>query len=118
MSRGKRRARQVVPAAERGGLILPAAYGQPDPGPRIGLCHICGEEFYRGHEQDWQNHVYKCAMDHLPEIMAEREAQKARMAIFHESDNPDRDAHLAKVGERMLKEGRLVMKRSERIRNE
>lgn len=118
MGERKRRVRSVVPAAERGGLILPAAYGQPAPGPRIGLCHICGEEFHRGEEQDWQKHVYRCAMDNLPEIMAEREEQKKRMAIFHESANPDVDAHLAKVGERMLREGRLVMKKSERIFNE
>lgn len=117
MSR-KRHIRPVSPVAERGGLILPASYGQPDPGPRVGVCSTCDKRFYAGEEQAWQKHVGQCAMDHLPEILEARAEQKRRMAIFNESWNPDVDAHLAKVGEKMLREGRLVMHKSERIRNE
>lgn len=118
MSRRKRHVMPVSPVAERGGLILPAAYGQPDPGPRVGVCSTCDKVFYRGEEQAWQKHVYECAMSRLPEILEAREEQKKRMAIFNESWNPDVDEHLRKVGERMISEGRLVMRKSERIRNE
>jgi len=116
MGQRKRRIRPVLPVAERGGLILPGHYARQ--GERVGVCSTCDKRFYRGEEQAWQKHVYECAKAHLSEILAAREEQKRRLAIFHESDNPDRDAHLAKVGEQMLREGRLVMKKSERIFNE
>lgn len=116
MSR-KRHIRPVAPVAERGGLILPGHYNKL-PGARIGVCNTCGDRFYRGQEQEWQDHVGPCARRHLPEILEARAEQKKRLALFHESDNPDVDAHLAKVGARMLREGRLTMKKSERIFNE
>jgi hypothetical protein len=112
----KRRVRPAVAAAERGGLILPGHVQREEP--LVGVCSTCDEVFYQGQEQDWQDHVYQCAMDNLPEIMAARAEQKKRLAIFHESWNPDVDEHLAKVGERMVREGRLVMRKNERIRNE
>lgn len=116
MSQRKRRIRPVLPVAERGGLILPGHIAQAEE--RFGHCSTCDRVFYRGEEQAWQKHVYKCAMENLDEILAARAEQKKRLAIFHESENPDVDAHLAKIGERMLREGRLVMKKSERIFNE
>lgn len=104
-------------ARGRGGLILPGQYAQPEP--RVGVCSTCDQVFYRGEEEAWQKHVYRCAMQRLPEVLEARAEQKRRMEIFQPGSwNPDVDAYLAKIGERMLREGRLVMRKSERIRNE
>lgn len=116
MSRRKRKVMPVLPVAERGGLILPGHVAQQQE--MVGVCSSCDKVFFRGEEQAWQKHVYECAMQQLPEILAARAEQKKRMAVFNESWNPDVDEHLRKVGERMLREGRLVMRKSERIGNE
>jgi hypothetical protein len=98
-------------------LILPGRYAQPEP--LVLVCSTCDEVFEPGQERAFQKHVYKCAIDNLPAILEAREEQKRRMRIFQPAAwNPDVDAHLAKVGERMLREGRLVMRKSERVRNE
>lgn len=116
-------------ARGRGGLVLPGdprAGGRPQlfvpPGYEtgreivlVGVCSTCDRRFYRGEEEDWQRHVGKCARQHLPEILAAREDRKKRLAVFQEENwDVELQAHLNKVGERMLREGRLEMKPNER----
>jgi hypothetical protein len=80
----------------------------------VGVCHTCQQRFGRGQEQEWQEHVGRCAREHLDAIMHEREKKK-RASVFNEDNwDPEVAAHLKKVGERMLEEGRMVLKPNER----
>lgn len=124
------RRRRVLVGGEsrgRGGLILPgeaARQGVPElfvpkgyetgPVVLVGKCHLCDATFYRGQEQAWQEHVGECARSQLDEIRHQRE-QERKTSIFNEDNwDPELAAHMKKVGERMLREGRLVMKPNER----
>jgi hypothetical protein len=76
-------------------------------------CNLCGEEFDR--YRDMERHTVDCARVHLDELRA---VGRARARDLFAPWNPDAEAHLARVGERMLREGRLTMRPNERIRNE
>jgi hypothetical protein len=119
-------------ARGRGGLVLPG--GQParsgtaqlyvprgyedegrEPPVLVGTCTTCDRIFYRGEEEEWQRHVGWCARQHLPEILDERQARKSRLEIFQEESwDPELAAYFKRVGDRMLREGRLTMRRNER----
>jgi hypothetical protein len=56
-----------------------------------------------------------CARRHLDEIRASSPRERNRGGPFDPDQwDPEIDAHMKRVGERMLKEGRLEMDRSER----
>jgi hypothetical protein len=49
------------------------------------------------------------------EIMTARAAKKKRMAVFDtDTWDPEYEAHMRRVGERMIREGRLVTRPNER----
>lgn len=103
-------------AAPRGAATLYVPNGH-ETGPLVivGKCHTCDEEFGRGREEEWQKHVGWCARRNLDEIMQAREEQKKRTALFDdESWDPEISDHMKKVGETMLREGRMVVKKNER----
>jgi hypothetical protein len=130
MSQRRRGGRILVPgeARARGGLIVPggARRGmQTLYVPRghetreevvlVGTCSTCDRIFYRGEEDEWQRHVGWCARQHLPEIMAAREERKKRLAVFQEENwDPEFAAYMEKIGGRMLKEGRMELKKNEK----
>lgn len=102
-----------APAGKRA-LFVPRGY---EAGPVVleGVCHTCRERFGKGQEQAWQEHVGRCAREHIGEIMGARAEQKKRMAVFDEETwDPEWAAHQRKVGQRMIREGRLVPKPNER----
>jgi hypothetical protein len=129
---GRQRRRKVRPAGSarsEGGIILPngvvppraaqllvpRGYEDPEPPVMVGVCHTCDARFYRGQEEDWQRHVGDCARAHLGEIMAARAEHKKRMAVFDDDSwDPEIRQHMDKVGERMKREGRLVVRPNER----
>jgi hypothetical protein len=90
------------------GLILPVSVLERRI---VGECYICGDPVYAGDEA----HIGNCAREMLPEIMKAREARRADLAIFDEASwDPEVSEHMRRVGRRMLAEGRLVVKPSER----
>lgn len=111
----------------RGGLTIhvPRGYESPDGPQPIYECHIpvdadgtpCGAVYFPGEERKKMDHMATCARDHIAEIRAR--ALHRRMPVFDpENWSPDAEAHVKKVGRRMLAEGRLTMKPNERIHNE
>lgn len=97
-------------------IILPGLHGEepflvcrvPD-----GKGGICGRLFYERERLAWQQHVGRCARSHEAEIRAE--SLKGRMPVFDpENWDPQYEEHMRKVGERMLREGRLETKPNER----
>jgi len=115
------RKRLIVPGVPRqtaGGLILP---GDPAPAPRIGMCTVpgCdrdGTPFYAGQEQEWQRHVGWCSKRNRDKILEVIQEHKDRLPIFRDDTlwDPEVKEHMRKVGARMLDEGRLTVKPSER----
>lgn len=129
MSQKRRRVRRAGSARSEGGIILPngavpprsaqllvpRGYEDPEPPVMVGVCTTCDARFYRGQEEDWQRHVGPCARAHLGEIMDARAAKKKRLAALQpESWDVELEAHMAKVGERMKREGRLTVRPNER----
>ena len=83
-----------------------------------GYCSIC-REFLHGTVGDMQKHMSACAREHIDEIRAAAPSQRFKDTVFDPTMwNPEVEAHLARVGERMLAEGRLEMLPSERVENE
>lgn len=79
-------------------------------GPPTGHCNVCGEDLYGG-VRSGQQHIAACARAHLDELRA-----AARPPVFDDSTvDTEVEAHMKKVGARMLREGRLVMRPNERV---
>lgn len=103
-------------AARKGKLTIHVPRGYEDQEP-IGLCLVtgCGARFYKGQEEAWQRHVGPCARAHLAEERGLNPAVKNEGTMWDENVwDPEVAAHMKKLGERMLKEGRLTVKPSER----
>lgn len=87
----------------------------------FGRCHVptdlhggeCGQTFYKGQESLWQRHVGDCARKHRDIIQALSPSEANRGTPFEDWD-PEVTAHFRGVRERMLREGRMEVKRSER----
>lgn len=94
-------------------LYVPRGH-ETGPVVLVGVCHTCQQRFGRGQEQEWQDHVGRCARAHLDEILHEREKQQ-KVSVFNEENwDPEVASHLKNVGRQMLKEGRLEMLPHER----
>jgi hypothetical protein len=103
-------------AQRRSGLIVPPEYADRRPAFR---CNVCGAEFPNEQRGSWQRHVGECARVHAAEIEAMRPSVRNKGGPFDpENWNPDAEAHLRKVGKRMLREGRMTLKRNEKIYDE
>lgn len=90
----------------------------PKQGPPNGHCNVCGEDLW-GTVGDMQRHMGACARRNIDAIRAASPSVKWADSVFDQGIwNPDAEAHLERVGKRMLAEGRLEMKPHERIRNE
>lgn len=91
-------------------ILVPKGYEDGEKEP-IGRCTVpgCGARFYAGEEQAWQRHVGSCARANLDRIRSSIEA----MPIMEDFD-PEVSEHMRGVGRRMLAEGRLEVKPSER----
>lgn len=90
-------------------IILPRGVERP----ATGECYLCGEMFAAG--DNVVAHMKKCVADAGHDHRIEHEEKKERLAIFSEDAwDPEVAAHLRKVGERMLAEGRWEVKPNER----
>lgn len=97
-----------------GGLVIlvPRGYGE-DGGPQeIGECYMCGTKFFEPESRrKVERHMGKCARAHLQQ---QQDAKlESKLPVFASWD-PEVEDHMRKVGDRMLREGRLVVKPSER----
>lgn len=78
-------------------------------GPPTGHCNICGEDLYGG-VRSGQAHITRCARENIDAIRA-----STPQPLFDDSTvDTEVEAHYRKVGERMIREGRLEMHKSER----
>lgn len=94
-------------------MFVPRGY-EDGPVRVVGTCNICGQRFEEeGAEQAWQEHVGACAKQHMDRIQAD--VEKRRKSIFNaDAWDPEIRAHMDKVGERMIEEGRLEVRPNER----
>lgn len=105
-------------------LIVP---GQPPPQDRLtiyvprgaerrktGECYLCGAAFAAG--DDVVAHMKRCVHAAGEDVRAERYDKVSRLEIFLDPGawDPEVTEHLRKVGVRMLAEGRMELKPSER----
>lgn len=90
-------------------IWIPPQFREPN-----GHCNICDEDLY-GTVGDMQKHMASCARANIDTIRAAAPSAKNKGGPF-DPDNwdPEVEEHLKKVGERMLKEGRLEMHDNER----
>ena len=111
--RGGRRV--ILPGEARAGateLAVPAGLADTVV---VGVCHACGARFGPGQEEEWQRHLRPCYMRHEGEIRGARQASRSQLEIFSEEAwDPELAAYFRKVGDRMLREGRLEMRPHER----
>lgn len=79
-----------------------------------GYCSICDSDLF-GTLSDCQKHMAVCARKNIDEIRAAAPSARHKGGPFDpESWDPEVEEHLRKVGERMLAEGRLEVKDSEK----
>lgn len=99
-------------------IMVPRGYEDDDgPAPTM-ICRVpvnaedlCLAMFYPGEERAFQKHCGECAHRHRDAI----EERKNRLEIFREDAwDPEVAEHMRKVGQRMIREGRLVVKPHER----
>lgn len=78
----------------------------------IGVCNICG---YEAPYRDAQAHMVRCARQYMDAIRAASPSQKWKGEAFDpETWDPEVEEHLKRVGQRMLREGRMTVKPNER----
>lgn len=78
----------------------------------VGRCEVpgCGAVFHEGEEAAWQAHVGPCARRNLDRIHS---VMKGRHLPAFDDFDPEVSEHLRRVGERMLREGRMEVKPNE-----
>lgn len=73
----------------------------------------CGAMFYEGEERKYERHVGRCARQHRDAI--EANSPKVKMPIFFDPEqwDPEYEAYMRGVGQRMKAEGRVEQRRNE-----
>lgn len=114
----------ILPGDERANsgmtILVPRGYETGAQGEPTMVCRVpvgpgetCLTTFWPGEERQFTEHVTRCAKAHEAEIY--EQSPRNRLAIFNEESwDPEVAAHMKKVGERMLKEGRFVVHKHER----
>lgn len=100
------------PQPPKGGLSIwvPRGYEERPP---TATCNMCGGAF--AGEAELLRHFRTCILNAGHDHRAEEYEKRERLAIFQEENwDPEVSAHLRKVGERMLAEGRWEVKPNER----
>jgi hypothetical protein len=93
--------------------FLPTKFGIILVRDPIGECELCGVPFYS--ERDTVAHLGTIEHREAAADMVKAEAErKQRLAMIYEHEDPEIQAHMEKVGKRMLAEGRWVVKPSEK----
>jgi hypothetical protein len=92
-------------------ILVPRDYAT-DPPPIVGQCSLCELVFYG--QDEARRHFERNARKHAEMANEMRQERlEERMPVFEEWD-PEVAAHLRKVGERMVAEGRLEVRPDER----
>jgi hypothetical protein len=114
----------LIPGSARGLTIhVPRGYeddrleNKPVP---VGVCRVavgdgqvCGKLFYAGEESAFERHVGRCAREHIAEIV--QGSPRSRIPVLDPKTwDPEVEDHMRAVGRRMLEEGRMTVKPSER----
>lgn len=74
---------------------------------------VCGRLFEPGEERAFQKHVGDCAREHIDQIRAG--SPRAKMPVLDPNEwDPEIEEHMRKVGRRMIREGRLEVRKNER----
>lgn len=74
---------------------------------------VCGAVFSRDQHDLYERHIGRCAEQH--EDVWRQASPRHRLPVFDESNwDPEVAAHMRDVGRRMLAEGRMTVKPSER----
>ncbi len=95
-------------------ILVPRGH-ESEPVVIVGKCHVCGSQFGEGQETVWEKHVGQCARAHMDEIHASKPSERLKGGPWDPQNwDPEVDAHMLKVGRRMLAEGRMEVKPSER----
>jgi hypothetical protein len=111
----------------RGGLTIHVPSGYADEqeaaeAPGALVCRVivdhdkrlmCGKVFGPDQQQAFERHTGNCARAHLDEIRKAGLAHRVPIMDANEWD-PEIEAHMQKVGERMKREGRLTVHPGER----
>lgn len=93
--------------------ILPGRFALIIPRDPIGFCAVCDVQFFA--DRDVRQHMGSAQHeDGVNRARDAEERRKARLPFMHEDIDPEISAHMKKVGKRMLAEGRMVVKPSER----
>lgn len=115
----------ILPGDERAAsgltILVPRGHESGAQGEPTMVCRVpigpgetCATAFWPGEERAFTQHVTRCAKQHEAEIR--NASPRTRLPIFDEATwDPEVSEHLRAVGRRMLKEGRLVMHKSERV---
>lgn len=72
----------------------------------------CGATFRKGEKEAWQRHVGPCARANIDRLRAVMD--RAGAGPLGEDFDPEVTKHMRKLGETMIREGRLTVKPSER----
>lgn len=92
---------------------LPGVHGLILVREQIGQCNLCGVPFYS--DRDLRAHFATVEHREATEAaLAEREAEKQRLAFLHDHPDPEVRDHLLEVGKRMKREGRWEVRPNER----
>ncbi len=74
---------------------------------------VCGRVFELEKEREYQRHLRRCTADHIDQIR--QGSPRTRLPFLDPNAwDPEVEAHMRTVGERMIREGRLEVKKSER----
>jgi hypothetical protein len=101
------------PQPPRGALTIHVPRGYEER-PAVGSCYLCGAEFAEG--DNVIAHMRKCVNAAGHDVQQDRIDKVDRLEIFLDPNawDPEVEAHLRKVGERMRAEGRWEVKPNER----
>jgi hypothetical protein len=106
--------RLILPGPQRpsGGLTIHVPRGYERRA--VGECYLCGALFAEG--DDVRHHMKSCVKAAGHDVQQEREDKKDRLEIFLDPNawDPEVEDHMRRVGQTMIREGRLTVKKSEK----
>lgn len=116
----------ILPGEAKPGLtvLVPRGYESETPPEPVAVCRIpvgpegelCGQPFYaheHNWERKWREHMRECVERNRDAIHAQ--SPRTKLPMFDEANwDPEVAAHMKKVGERMIREGRMEVHKSER----
>ena len=94
------------------GLWIPPSARESERDERTFGCHLCLRTWPKRQRREWEQHFAQCVSDHRDEIARLSDAQ--RLGGVLDPMDPEIAEHMRKVGERMIREGRLEVKPNER----